>query len=207
MKKTLSLDFDGVCHSYTSPWQGPTVIPDPHVPGLFDFLVSCQEDFIVEIYSTRSETLEGREAMEKWFEQESCKLANDRNLDYEDSALLRAAVEALQFPSRKPKAFVGLDDRIITFYGQWPAIESLRTFKPWNKGGPVGVAIHMPPGQRVVTFSVTTDQLEDLRSLLFQEQRVATLTGGSNVTANMQRRRDSFAHIYKQLPPGRTPEG
>jgi hypothetical protein len=58
-----------------------------------------------------------------------------------------------------------------------------------------------------VRLAVTRDQLEDLRSLLFQEQRVATLTGGSSVAADVQRRRESFAHIYKQLPPGRTPEG
>lgn len=140
MKKTLSLDFDGVCHSYTSPWQGPTVIPDPHVPGLFDFLVSCQEDFIVEIYSTRSETIDGREAMKSWFVQESYKLANVRNLDYEDSALLRDAVEALRFPSIKPKAFVGLDDRILTFTGKWPPVDFLKKFKPWNKRGKDGDA-------------------------------------------------------------------
>lgn len=30
----LCLDFDGVCHSYTSGWKGAAVIPDPAVPGL-----------------------------------------------------------------------------------------------------------------------------------------------------------------------------
>ena len=205
-KKTLSLDFDGVCHQYTSPWQGPTVIPDPHVPGLFDFLVAVQDDFIVEVYSTRSETLEGREAMEKWFAAESYKLAQQRNLDYEDSEELRQALEALRFPQHKPKAFVGLDDRIITFYGQWPAVSSLRNFKPWNKGGPVGVAVHMPVGQRTVTFSGTQQQIEDLRTLLFTEKRRGMVTGGSSVSAEDKRRRDTFEHFYNQLPPGLPPD-
>lgn len=39
VKPILCLDFDGVCHSCTSGWQGVAQANDPPVPGLFDFLV------------------------------------------------------------------------------------------------------------------------------------------------------------------------
>jgi len=37
-KPILCLDFDGVIHSYSSGWKGADVIPDPPVPGAFDFI-------------------------------------------------------------------------------------------------------------------------------------------------------------------------
>lgn len=132
-KKTLSLDFDGVCHQYTSPWQGPTVIPDPPVEGLFPFLVEATKYFIVEIYSTRSETYQGRKAMQDWFDIQCGKYTD--GLVPDDAEEVYDAVQALRFPTSKPKAFVGLDDRILTFEGTWPKMETLVTWRPWNKRG------------------------------------------------------------------------
>jgi hypothetical protein len=41
---------------------------------------------------------------------------------------------SISFPTHKPSAFVSLDDRAITFNGQWPDMDFLRNFKPWHKG-------------------------------------------------------------------------
>lgn len=115
---TLCLDFDGVCHSYVSSWQGDTVIPDPPVDGLFEFLAQASQWFDIAIYSTRSKTAEGREAMMEWF-----------------GKWYPTHMEAIPiaFPENKPPAYVTLDDRVLTFTGEWPDIETLRNFKPWNK--------------------------------------------------------------------------
>lgn len=129
-KPILCLDFDGVCHSYTSGWHGPTTIPDPPVEGLFEFLEMAIEDFEVVIYSTRSETEEGREAMRLWLllhYEEWCQMMD------KDAEEWRETTKFIGFPSTKPPAFVSLDDRVITFIGKWPTISSLKAFKPWNK--------------------------------------------------------------------------
>lgn len=59
-----------------------------------------------------------------------------------------------------------------------------------------------------IKLSVSKDELDDLRSLLFQEQRNGTVTGGSSIAAEHRRRKDSFKRIYDQLPSSdRAPEG
>lgn len=57
-----------------------------------------------------------------------------------------------------------------------------------------------------IRLSVSKDELEDLRTLLFQEQRAGMVTGGSSIAAECKRQRESFKRLYDQLPPGRTPD-
>ena len=121
-KPILCLDFDGVIHSYDSPWQGAETIPDPPVPGALRFLTEATEHFRVVIFSTRSAGWEGRAAMRKWLYHHLVK--NDM------SGQILAEIE---FPTEKPAAFITIDDRALTFDGTWPDIETLRKFKPWNK--------------------------------------------------------------------------
>lgn len=130
MKKTLSLDFDGVCHQYITSWSGPEIIHDPPVRGLFEFLLAVHPYFTIEIYSTRSETDGGRKAMRNWFYKWGVEWSKG-NPDAEDD--ISDVLSALRFPSSKPKAFVGLDDRILTFEGLWPEVSTLLNWKPWNK--------------------------------------------------------------------------
>jgi len=124
-KPILCLDFDGVCHSYTSGWKGANVIPDPPVPGLFEFLEEASEFFDIQIFSSRSHQLCGVEAMEEWFRRER-KRWLERGGQGKD-------VLPISFPYKKPPAFVSLDDRALCFEGTWPDVEFLRAFKPWNR--------------------------------------------------------------------------
>jgi hypothetical protein len=116
----LCLDFDGVCHSYTSGWQGVDVIADPPVEGLGTFLWEALGCFSVQIHSSRSGDTRGRMAMYRWF------------LRHFPEAL----VQQLAFPVEKPPAMVTLDDRAITFTGTWPAVATLRAFQPWTRHTP-----------------------------------------------------------------------
>jgi hypothetical protein len=129
-KPILCLDFDGVCHSYTSGWKGVTVILDPPVNGLFQFIQEAVKHFTVAIYSTRSDTSEGREAMRIWLGRWSVDPEHGLPHDVDLSFL-----GEIEWPEEKPPALVTLDDRAITFDGTWPTMETLQNFKPWNKKG------------------------------------------------------------------------
>ena len=124
-KPILCLDFDGVCHSYTSRWQGAAVIPDPAVPGLFEFLEEACKIFDIQVFSSRSHQEGGKEAMMVWFIEQ-------RRL-WRETGGKGSEILQVSFPTEKPAAFVSLDDRAITFTGIWPNVDMLRAFKPWNK--------------------------------------------------------------------------
>ena len=115
-KPILCLDFDGVCHSYTSGWKGADVIPDLPVPDLIHFIVEANQYFDIQIFSSRSNLPGGLQAMKDWFEYH-----------------FPHSTEILSFPTSKPAAFIGIDDRVLTFNGTFPNVEILRNFKAWNK--------------------------------------------------------------------------
>jgi len=130
-RPTLLLDFDGVIHSYTSGWQGVDVIPDPpvsyawrskgsdHSYNSIDWVKDLikSQYFYVCIYSSRSKDRKGIKAMKEWFRRFS---------------LSEAYLEQLEFPKTKPAAFLTIDDRAITFNGEFIPPVKLKTFKTWQ---------------------------------------------------------------------------
>lgn len=127
-KPILCLDFDGVIHSYTSPWQAADIIPDPPVPGALQFIAKALEHFRVAIFSSRSNQPGGRQAMLVWMGKWSVDPLYGFSGDFDFATL-----SEIEWPLEKPPAFVTLDDRAITFRGEWPEVEALLAFKPWNR--------------------------------------------------------------------------
>jgi hypothetical protein len=125
MKPILCLDFDGVIHSYDSGWKGADVIPDPPVAGAFEFIEEACKHFRVAIFSSRSNQPGGIAAMQRWLLQWYPKNEGERPQWPE-----RVTIE---WPTEKPPALLTIDDRAIPFDGTWPAIETIKEFKPWNK--------------------------------------------------------------------------
>lgn len=123
-KPTLSVDFDGVLHSYSSGWKGADVIPDPPVPGALQFLKDASEHFAVAIFSSRTHQTGGLAAMKKWLMKAV--------LDW-DQGDGEPWFANIQWPETKPAAFLAIDDRAICFDGVWPDPKALLGFKPWNK--------------------------------------------------------------------------
>ena len=151
-KLILCLDFDGVIHSYKSGWKGARVIPDPPVPGALEFLVKATQHFQVVILSSRSHQWGGRRAMKKWVFQNlvdltrggfgetpywwRARVAVTAFADPWPDEVRHAAkniIKSIKWPLFKPPAQITIDDRAITFTGEWPTVETLLDFKPWNK--------------------------------------------------------------------------
>ncbi len=132
MKPILVLDFDGVIHSYTSGWKGADVIPDPVVPGFFQFLLDAQQHFDVHVLSSRSHQPGGIAAMMDWMYRQATSMA-DPSVMHIGIGALTDAIDQIKWPTQKPAAMVTIDDRAVCFMGTWPGMQELKNFKPWNK--------------------------------------------------------------------------
>lgn len=113
----LCIDFDGVIHCYSKGWQGGEIY-DPPTPGFYEWAAEAQKHFRLVIYSSRSKEAKGRDAMARWLVEQMPRGAEP--------------VE-FQFAVEKPPAWLTIDDRAVTFTGNWAdfAPERLRAFKPW----------------------------------------------------------------------------
>mgnify|MGYP001555849653 FL=1 len=128
----ICVDFDGVIHSYTSGWKGVSVIPDDPVPGAIEWLrahlpvpdalgiAGPYSGPEVVIYSSRSASFAGRKAMKTWL------IKHGLEREYISDNILK-------FPTKKPAAFLTIDDRAICFNGKFPTSTEMMAFKPWNK--------------------------------------------------------------------------
>ena len=115
MKQTVVFDFDGVIHSYTSGWQGPTVIPDPPVPGIKEAIAEIRAaGHEVVVVSTRCARRTGMLEIWKWLEENGIQVDN--------------------VCAEKPPAIVYIDDRAICFDGKPETLlGKIQAFQPWNK--------------------------------------------------------------------------
>lgn len=117
--KTIALDFDGVIHSYTSPWTEAYEIHDPPVEGAIDFIRECQkEGWNVAIFSSRSHQWQGKSAMKNFLL---------------DNGMSRKEINQIDFPDHKPPCVLFIDDRGYQFNGKFPSIDEISSFRPWNK--------------------------------------------------------------------------
>ena len=132
-RKLLSLDFDGVIHSYVSGWKDVDVAKDPPVPGAAEFLHSAATIFDIQVFSSRSSSLVGRQCMRNYV----------MNIMYEYFKTMRADTKYEEasswvyanvlFPTEKGPCWLHIDDRVVCFDGTWPDLGEIDRFKPWNK--------------------------------------------------------------------------
>ncbi len=114
MKRTLCLDFDGVIHGYQSGWKGAHIIPDMPVNGTKEAIAKLRENWKVVVYSSRSGQEGGKVAMKEWLDKHG--------------------IEVDELADHKPPAFIYVDDRGVTFNGDWDkCIHEINTFIHWQK--------------------------------------------------------------------------
>lgn len=135
-KQTISVDFDGVLHAYTSGWRGASVIPDGPVPGaiawLCDLVDPLRGDDAVKVVvcSARASRPWGWLAIRRWlrreiFEHMGCDMVRADDI-----------CSTIGVTSRKPAAIVYVDDRAWRFDGKtFPTATELRAHRPWCAKG------------------------------------------------------------------------
>lgn len=115
---TVCVDFDGVIHSYTSPWQEGS-IPDPPVPGALEWLAEMTKKFKVVILTTRGKDKEQEALVRLWL--------------IEHGLPSRVAI-TLEVTNVKPAALIYIDDRAYRFTGDnFPTAQQIHDARPWNK--------------------------------------------------------------------------
>ena len=144
----LAIDFDGVIHSYERGWQDGTIYGDM-TAGFWVWAERASMAFTLVVYSSRSKTLEGRQAMRQWMEfqwSKRCLQAGVQGVTLHDDDRLtvtEAGAETtgsgprieFQFAAEKPAAWLTIDDRCVRFDGNWddPILspDIMLGFKPW----------------------------------------------------------------------------
>lgn len=163
MLPILCLDFDGVIHSYLHGWKGPRCIPDPPVEGALEFIVSATDEFQVHIFSSRSRYWFARWKIKQWLRHCLLDISGiditdkwripcwqDGDIPYwwfryitrtafadpwvdEVEYAIRRLLHEIKWPLQKPPAHITIDDRAFCFKGEFPSIESIKSFTPWNR--------------------------------------------------------------------------
>lgn len=115
-RKSIAVDFDGVLHQYNTPIDidEQHIIADPPVPCALDWVNETLEHFNVIVYTARHASSGGIAAVEEW--------------------LKKWGFPDLPVTGTKPVARLYLDDRGIQFTGgNWPSMEYMNSFQPWNR--------------------------------------------------------------------------
>lgn len=116
VKHSIAVDFDGVLHSYVTPWSGADSCPDPPVAGAIEWLNEIVDEFEVVILTTRGDQEGGNDAVRAWL-REHGYIGPD-----------------LRVTSQKVPALVYIDDRGWRFDGtNFPTADEIHRAKPWNK--------------------------------------------------------------------------
>lgn len=115
-KPAVAIDFDGVLHAYTTTWTCPGEIHDGPTPGALEAVKEYEAaGFDLIVYSARAQAPEGKAAIREWLKKHGFP-------------------SSMMISKKKPSAVLYIDDRGYHFDGtNWPSVEFLQKFRPWNR--------------------------------------------------------------------------
>lgn len=151
-KPTITLDFDGVLHSYTTPWTAADVVPDRAIEGSIEWLLKAIKKVNIAIFSCRSNQDNGIPAMQRWLKRELIRWlgegsvkelvykqelsgysSNGGNSLYEQGVWADNIINKILWPTSKIPSVVYVDDNAYRFEGSWPKLDELLKMDTWVK--------------------------------------------------------------------------
>lgn len=128
---TVSIDFDGVLHSYTSPWTTGSEINDGPTPGALEAVQSyINAGLRVIVCSARV-----KDEVDEGYSNSKDGTSKER-VNAVEAWLEKHGFPKLKVTAEKPEAILYIDDRGYMFKGDnWPCVGYIKTFRPWNRGG------------------------------------------------------------------------
>lgn len=126
-KPILAIDFDGVIHSYEKGWHDGSIYGTV-VHGFFPWLIEASAVFRVVIVSSRLHEVSGSTQINDWLRKHWG--------DAVEKGEINDPMPPLGYSTTRPPAWVTIDDRALTFNGDWFAEEmdpeTLLQFMPWH---------------------------------------------------------------------------
>jgi len=117
-KKVICVEFDGVIHSEVSGWHGADVAKDPPVEGAISWLATTHlNGYQLAIHSSRSYEPGGVECMQEYL--------RSYGLPFD-------ILTEIQFPRKKPPAYLFVEARTFRFEGTFPNTTFIERFRSWN---------------------------------------------------------------------------
>jgi hypothetical protein len=130
-KPILCIDFDNTIREYNLGWKNGELYGNV-LPEFFKWAEKAKEKFQLVVYSSRSKDEKLRKEMIGYM--------YDQLTIYHGGyapVMEELSINDFEFYAEKPPAFLTIDDRAITFQGDWTANdlqpEELIKFKPWDK--------------------------------------------------------------------------
>jgi len=121
-KKTIAVDFDGVLHRYDTKIEADEqhLVHDDPVPGAIEWCKEMIQHFNLVVYTARHNSPGGLFAAKMWLRDKG--------------------FPEMKVTGVKPIARLYIDDRGYHFTGDnFPTLEFLENFKPWNREDEVWV--------------------------------------------------------------------
>lgn len=118
MRKTISIDFDGVLHLSSDDWIAPGVMTGRANPEALRFILAAlQSGFDVVVHSCRFYDLGAVGAVREWIATEAWDALGEH--------AARFIGARLQYSLTKPRARIFIDDRGFRFEGRFPRLEDI----------------------------------------------------------------------------------
>jgi len=124
-KLTIGVDFNGVIHDHRDGARGFAEAGSPEIPGAIDWLRAISEEFAVVLVSASFARSPSVHAARSWLESKGIPRAW--------TSPVLVGMPRIAMSPFKPACVMFIDDRAFHFCGQFPTVDEIRSFKPWNR--------------------------------------------------------------------------